>query len=144
MNDRFLEQKNAIVTGGSRGIGFAIAKALAGAGAAVAICGRSQNTLDLAVSQLTKGGPSKVIGKVADVSNSTEVVALFEFVDKELGGPDILVNNAGIGVFKPYSRPNAGRLEKDHRDQPFGGVLLLPGSPSPAEESEEWIHHQYE
>jgi 3-oxoacyl-[acyl-carrier protein] reductase len=101
MPERFLEQKNAIVTGGSRGIGFAIAKALAQSGAAVAICGRNQTALDKAVSQLTKTGPSKVIGKVADVSKSTEVEALFGFVDQELGGLDILVNNAGIGVFKP-------------------------------------------
>ncbi len=101
MPERFLEKKNAIVTGGSRGIGFAIAKALAQSGAAVAICGRNQTALDKAVSQLTKTGLSKVIGKVADVSKSTEVEALFGFVDWQLGGLDILVNNAGIGVFKP-------------------------------------------
>ena len=42
----------------------------------------------------------KVVGKVADVSNSTEVEHFFEFVDRELGALDILVNNAGVGVFK--------------------------------------------
>lgn len=50
--------------------------------------------------QITKITASKVIGKVADVSKSTQVRALFETVDQELGAPDILVNNAGIGVFK--------------------------------------------
>jgi 3-oxoacyl-[acyl-carrier protein] reductase len=100
MNGRFLQHRNAIVTGGSRGIGFAIAQALGEAGAAVAICGRDRDALDKAVSQLTKTPHSKVIGKVADVSKSTEVESLFAFVDRELGGPDILVNNAGIGVFK--------------------------------------------
>jgi 3-oxoacyl-[acyl-carrier protein] reductase len=100
MNDTFLRGRNAVVTGGSRGIGFAVAQALAAAGAGVAICGRNPEHLKQAVSQLTKTAPSKVIAKAADVSKSEEVSALFGFVDSELGSADILVNNAGIGVFK--------------------------------------------
>jgi 3-oxoacyl-[acyl-carrier protein] reductase len=100
MNDIFLQRRNALVTGGTRGIGFAVARAIAQAGAGVAICGRNPEHVEQAVSQLTKIAPSKVIGKAADVSKSEEVSALFGFVDGELGGPDILVNNAGIGVFK--------------------------------------------
>ena len=100
MHDTFLEGRNAVVTGGTRGIGFAVAEALAQAGAGVAICGRNPAHLEQAVSQLTKKAPGKVIGKAADVSKSEEVSALFGFVDGELGGVDILVNNAGIGVFK--------------------------------------------
>jgi NAD(P)-dependent dehydrogenase (short-subunit alcohol dehydrogenase family) len=101
MNQTFLAGQKAVVTGGTRGIGFAIAKALAGAGASVAICGRSQNSLDQAVRQLTnRETPSKVVGKIADVRSSTEVAALFALVDQELGGVDILVNNAGVGIFK--------------------------------------------
>jgi NAD(P)-dependent dehydrogenase (short-subunit alcohol dehydrogenase family) len=100
MNNTFLTGQNAVVTGGTRGIGFAIAEALAGAGASVAICGRSQANVDNAVRQLTKGKERKVVGKVADVSSSTEVAALFAFVDEHLGHPDILVNNAGVGIFK--------------------------------------------
>ena len=100
MNETFLRGRNAVVTGGSRGIGFAVAQALAAAGACVAICGRNPEHLKQAVSQLTKTAPSKVIAKAADVSKSEEVSALFGFVDSELGSADILVNNAGIGVFK--------------------------------------------
>jgi len=100
MNHTFLEGRNALVTGGTRGIGFAVAQALAEAGAGVAICGRNPEHVKQAVSQLTKSAPGKVMGKAADVSKSEEVSALFGFVDVELGGPDILVNNAGIGVFK--------------------------------------------
>lgn len=100
MHDTFLRGRTAVVTGGSRGIGFAIAQALAQAGAGVAICGRHPDPLHQAVMQITKTATSKVIGKVADVSKSTQVRALFETVDQELGAPDILVNNAGIGVFK--------------------------------------------
>jgi 3-oxoacyl-[acyl-carrier protein] reductase len=98
--DTFLEGKSAVVTGATRGIGFAIAKALVGAGAQVAICGRDHTTVENAVTQLANESKSKVVGKVADVRSSTEVVKFFQFVDAELGGLDILVNNAGIGVFK--------------------------------------------
>jgi 3-oxoacyl-[acyl-carrier protein] reductase len=96
----FLAGKNALVTGGTRGIGFAIAEALLRAGANVAVCGRSEETVKSAVSQLTNKAKSKVLGKVADVRRNTEVADLFNLIDREMGGLDILVNNAGIGVFK--------------------------------------------
>jgi 3-oxoacyl-[acyl-carrier protein] reductase len=98
--DTFLTGKNALVTGGTRGIGLAVAEALLGAGANVAICGRSEETVKSAVSQLTNRAKSKVVGKVADVRRNTEVADLFTLIDRELGGLDVLVNNAGIGVFK--------------------------------------------
>ena len=100
MNDTFLAGRNALVTGGTRGIGFAIAEALSSAGAGIAICGRSQNGVDTAVRQLTKQAKSKVAGKVADVRSSTEVAELFSLADRELGSVDILVNNAGVGIFQ--------------------------------------------
>ena len=93
--DTFLDGKVAVVTGGTRGIGRAIAEALVGCGASVAICGRSEAAVAKAVGEL---GP-KVIGKAADVSNPQEVRALFAFVEERLGGLDILVNNAGVGSF---------------------------------------------
>jgi NAD(P)-dependent dehydrogenase (short-subunit alcohol dehydrogenase family) len=95
-----LAGKNALVTGGTRGIGLAVAEALLGAGASVAICGRSENTVKTAVSQLTNKSKGKVLGKVADVRSNTEVANLFTWIDQELGNLDILVNNAGVGVFK--------------------------------------------
>jgi len=98
--DTFLLGKNAVVTGGTRGIGFAISQALAAAGANVAICGRDPVRLENAVRQLTDSSEGKVAGKVADVSDDTEVAGLFAFVDEKLGGPDIVVNNAGVGIFK--------------------------------------------
>ena len=100
MNGTTLTGRKAVVTGGSRGIGLAIAQALAEAGAAVAICGRNPEHLNQAVNQLSKISTSKVIGKAADVTRSEEVSALFSLVDSEFAGLDILVNNAGIGVFK--------------------------------------------
>ena len=90
MENRFLEGRTAVVTGGTRGIGFAIAGALAGAGASVAICGRTQAGLEDAIRRLMSVPGSKVMGKDADVRSSTEVAALFDWVDRELGGRMLL------------------------------------------------------
>jgi 3-oxoacyl-[acyl-carrier protein] reductase len=100
MNETFLLGRTAVVTGATRGIGFAIVRTLADAGATVAICGRSQDSVDAAVRRLTNESKGKVVGKAADVRASTEVEALFSWVDSETGGPEILVNNAGVGVMK--------------------------------------------
>ncbi|MCW5981754.1 MAG: SDR family oxidoreductase [Bryobacteraceae bacterium] len=99
--DKFLTGKRALVTGGSRGIGRAIAKELAMHGADVAICGRSAESVSAAVTDLSDGTGGKVVGRSADIGSDRQVAELFRFVDAELGGLDILVNNAGIGVFGP-------------------------------------------
>jgi len=100
MNTRFLEQRTAVVTGATRGIGLAIAKSLAEAGASLAICGRRQSDVDRAVGDLSALTGSKVVGKAANVSHSDEVSEFFKFIDDSLGGLDVLVNNAGVGVFR--------------------------------------------
>lgn len=93
--------KRALVTGGSKGIGLAVARALLRCGADVVICGRGQEHLDAAVSSLRSSAPErKVAAQMADVSQSDQVAALFQFVDQEFGGLDILVNNAGVGIFR--------------------------------------------
>src|SRR3954454_9588450 len=99
MNDPLIG-KRAVVTGASKGIGLAIARAFAENGANVVVCARQQQSLDKAVEDLRKTAKGKVSGCTADVSKSTDVARLFEFADKDLGGLDILVNNAGIGVFR--------------------------------------------
>ena len=96
----FLSGKRALVTGASKGIGLAVARALRRAGARVAICARGSKALDQALAELHKGDGGEVAGRTADVSNSDQVAQLFDFVDKQFGGLDILVNNAGIGVFR--------------------------------------------
>jgi len=100
MSETFLTGKTAVVTGATRGIGFAIARALSDAGATVAISGRSQENVDDAVRRLTNESTRKVVGKAADVRASTEVAALFAWIESTAGGPDILVNNAGVGTMK--------------------------------------------
>ena len=94
----FLENKRAIVTGGNRGIGRAIAEALLREGAMVTICGRTHSSVERTVNEL--GGPPKVFGRAADVSDADAVADLFKFADENMGGLNILVNNAGIGIFR--------------------------------------------
>ncbi len=95
-----LKGKCAIVTGGSRGIGKAITKVLAEAGASVAICGRSDHDITATVAEMNPPIRGNVIGKAVDLRINDEVSDFFRFVDSELGGVDILVNNAGVGIFR--------------------------------------------
>jgi NAD(P)-dependent dehydrogenase (short-subunit alcohol dehydrogenase family) len=88
----------AIVTGGTRGIGRAIAERLLREGVSVAICGRSAESATRAADQMK--GMGKVIGCAADVSDPRQVTTLFEEAERAFGKLDILVNNAGQGVFR--------------------------------------------
>ncbi|MCC6341651.1 MAG: SDR family oxidoreductase [Bryobacterales bacterium] len=94
--------KNAIVTGGTRGIGKEIAKMLLGCGAAVAICGRSEEGVRKAVQELAGAG-GRVIGAKCDVTDAEDIRKFYSYTDDNLGSLDILVNNAGIGIFRPVS-----------------------------------------
>ncbi|MGA2119429.1 MAG: SDR family oxidoreductase [Bryobacteraceae bacterium] len=93
-----LSGKIAAVTGGTRGIGRAIAERLLRDGVKVAICGRGRDSVERAVDELGKIGP--LFGYPADVSQPEAVADFFHAVDEALGGLDILVNNAGAGVFR--------------------------------------------
>jgi NAD(P)-dependent dehydrogenase (short-subunit alcohol dehydrogenase family) len=95
-----LNAKNAIVTGGTKGIGRAIAEALLREGISVCIAARNQDEVETAINELSKSGRGRAIGFVCDVRNYEQVKALIEYTVKELGGVDILVNNAGIGIFE--------------------------------------------
>jgi len=99
-----LENKVCLVTGGTRGIGRAIAEMLLEEGAMVVVCGRWPDSVTRVVSELEARWPSKVKGKAADVSEHEDVRGLFEFMDRETGGLDVLVNNAGVGIFGNLSR----------------------------------------
>jgi 3-oxoacyl-[acyl-carrier protein] reductase len=90
----------ALVTGGSRGIGRAIALRLAALGSSVAICGRDATALKLVSAELESRAP-RVFAEAADVTRSSDVASLIEKTEATLGPISILVNNAGIGVFGP-------------------------------------------
>lgn len=90
----------ALITGGSRGIGHAIALRLAKLGAAVAICGRNKESLAAVAAEIKAYG-TPVYSQPADVCVSADVIALVENTQSALGPISILVNNAGIGLFGP-------------------------------------------
>jgi NAD(P)-dependent dehydrogenase (short-subunit alcohol dehydrogenase family) len=90
----------ALVTGGSRGIGLAIARQLGSMGAKVAVCARDSQRLEEAAAALRSEGIA-VLPVPADVASADEVARMVSLVSKSLGPVDILVNNAGIGVFGP-------------------------------------------
>jgi NAD(P)-dependent dehydrogenase (short-subunit alcohol dehydrogenase family) len=94
-----LAGKIALVTGGSRGIGRAIAEALLEEGVRVAICGRNRESLEKAADDLAAKG--EIAGTTCNMGRNEEVEALFRFVADRFGGLDVLVNNAGVGHFAP-------------------------------------------
>src|SRR5690349_11467995 len=95
-----LADKIALVTGGSRGIGRAIAIKLAALGAGVAICGRDGDKLRTTADGL-RGLTERVFWQTADVTRADEVEKLLTATEAKLGLVEILVNNAGIGLFGP-------------------------------------------
>ncbi len=90
-----LKGKTAVVTGGTRGIGFAVAKKYLDAGANVAIAGSRQETVEKALSQLTEYG-DRVMGIWPDLCSPDAVAEAFGSVRERYGSFDILANNAGI------------------------------------------------
>jgi NAD(P)-dependent dehydrogenase (short-subunit alcohol dehydrogenase family) len=97
--DRFrLDGKVALVTGGSRGLGRAIAEALASAGATVAVSARQVENARRAAAEIAGAAGQATLGVSADVTNRTDVEAMVAQVQDALGRIDILVNNAGINI----------------------------------------------
>ena len=95
-----LKGKTALVTGGNRGIGLAIANKLGALGANVAICGRDTARLESAANDLKRKGIN-VLALHIDVTLPADVMLLVQQTENSLGPIEILVNNAGIGYFAP-------------------------------------------
>ena len=118
-----LNGKVAIVTGASKGIGGAIAKSLAAAGAAVAVnYASSKEGADKIVSQIIADG-GKAFAVQGSVANQADVTRIFEETKKTLGGVDILVNNAGVYNFLPLEEITAEELYKQFDINVLGTLL---------------------
>jgi 3-oxoacyl-[acyl-carrier protein] reductase len=108
----------ALVTGGSEGIGWAIAEALKAEGAKVTITGRRADVLRDAAREL---GVDHIAG---DVGSETDAVRTVATVVEKHGRLDMLVNNAGFGIFKPLVEMQLGELESVYHTNVFGAFLM--------------------
>ena len=112
-----LQEKTAIVTGGTRGIGLAVVRVFLQNGARVALFGSRQETADRAIAALKSEEPGwDVIGLAPDLTDFASVQAAVEAVRARFGGVDILVNNAGISAREPLA---------DYKPEAFKAIMDL-------------------
>ena len=95
--DLGLKDKVAVITGGSVGIGLAVAKGLAAEGVHIVICARDEERVNARASEIADEFSVKTLGLKADVSKAEDIQSLVDAVGAEFGGMDILISNAGTG-----------------------------------------------
>ncbi len=123
--DLGIKGKVALITGGSRGLGRQAALALAQEGADVAICGRTEDTLDRTVAELKSNGVN-AIGVIADVGNKSDIRPLHQAVVDGLGQIDILVNNAGGSLAREdITAVSMDAYKETFEVNLFGGFALM-------------------
>jgi NAD(P)-dependent dehydrogenase (short-subunit alcohol dehydrogenase family) len=120
-----LSGRAAIVTGGSKGIGFAVATRFAASGADVAIVARTGEPLKEAVAAIQNSSQARVIGVQADVSKATDIQRAYDEVMKAFGKADIIVNNAGTSQAMPFEQLTDDILHDDLELKLFAAVRLI-------------------
>ncbi|MBK8045694.1 MAG: SDR family oxidoreductase [Anaerolineales bacterium] len=120
-----LQGKVAVITGGTRGLGLAIAQAYASEGAAVVVASRSEKSVTSAVAGLRQSG-AQASGLAVDVGNLDEVVALAAHAASTFGRLDIWVNNAGIS--SPFGPTASGNPESFHQVVQTNVIPVYNGS----------------
>ncbi|MDQ3180069.1 MAG: SDR family oxidoreductase [Acidobacteriota bacterium] len=114
-----LKNKIAVVTGGTKGIGYAIAETLLKADLKVFVCARDKSDLKLALEKLSALG--EVEGEVCDVQSEAQVRMMLDECARIFGGVDILINNAGIGIIgKTVEEMSAEEFEQTLQTNLFG------------------------
>ena len=122
--DLGIKGKVAVVTGGSRGLGKISALALAHEGVNVAICGRTQSTLDTTVAELKSEGGS-AIGIVADVGEPSSAPDVIQRAEEALGPVDILVNNVGGRRGTSMMETTEEQFKESFEVNLFGALRLM-------------------
>ena len=126
-----LDGRTALITGGSRGLGLAMATRFADAGANVAILARRVAQLEEAKETIAAGAKGKVSAFVCDVRSAAEITATWEAVVGTLGPVDVLVNNAGTSQRAPFEAISDETWQADLELKLFAAIrmtrLVLPG-----------------
>ncbi|MBT3551002.1 MAG: SDR family oxidoreductase [Rhodospirillaceae bacterium] len=127
-----MDGRNAIITGGSRGLGRAMAMRFAESGAGVAIVARREDVLAATKAEIEAAAPSAaVITCTADVSSADGVKSAFDQAINGLGQIDIVVNNAGSSMARPFEEVTDEMWQADLELKLFGAIrmirLALPG-----------------
>ena len=108
-----LKDKVAVITGGSRGIGFATAEAFLREGARVIVAASSKASADKAVAELKEKYPGAVVAGISpDLSSLEDVRSIFKTVSATYGCIDILVNNAGVSESTPFTEYTEEAFDK--------------------------------
>ena len=107
-----LTGKSAIVTGATRGIGRAIAEALAAQGCNVVIAARHEQDCRAAADRITQLGGGRAVGFAADVRRPEDCEKMVAHAVSSFGGLDILINNAGIGGFSPVEKMDVAHWDR--------------------------------
>ncbi|HEX8398822.1 MAG TPA: SDR family oxidoreductase [Pyrinomonadaceae bacterium] len=113
-----LQNKIAVVTGGTKGIGRAIAEELLKTGVKVFVCARNRDELKRAVAEMSELG--QIEGELCDMRSFEQVKMMLDECERKFGGVDVLVNNAGIGIFKPVEELAAEEFQAVLETNLFG------------------------
>lgn len=126
-----LTGKTALVTGGSRGLGKAVARRFAQSGARVAILARDSAVLEAATEEITAAGGRPALGLTCDVTREEDIERAVSLIIKEFGRVDILVNNAGSSSRRPFLELTRADLSADMNLKLFAALrisqLVVPG-----------------
>jgi 3-oxoacyl-[acyl-carrier protein] reductase len=120
-----LSGRSAIITGGSKGIGHAIAQRFAASGADIAIIARGKPSLEEAVGAIKQKTNGKVIGIQGDVGIAADVARAYDEAMKGLGKIDILVNNAGTSRAAPFEQLTDEILHHDLEQKLFAAIRMI-------------------
>jgi NAD(P)-dependent dehydrogenase (short-subunit alcohol dehydrogenase family) len=120
-----LNGRAAIVTGGSKGIGLAVASRFAASGADVAVVARGRESLDEAINAINASARGRVVGVQADVGVAADIQRSYDEVMKAFGKVDIVVNNAGTSRAASFEKLTDDILQHDLEQKLFAAVRLI-------------------
>ena len=123
-----LENKVAIITGGSEGIGRATAQSMVQEGARVVIVARRQEVLEQAAHAIDPRGDGVVLPVVGDVALPDTAAYVIKVTREQFGGVDILVNNAGMAMAKPFEDATESDWAADFELKVWGAIRLIRGA----------------